>query len=53
VDDRVHPADVIDLIGEQPGVGCAAEVSDDDPRGPRGEAGDRRRPRSGTARRTT
>jgi len=46
VDDRVHAANVIDLLGEQPGLGRAGEVADDDSRGALGKAGDRRRPRS-------
>jgi len=37
VDDRVHPADVIDPIGEFPGLCRTAEVADDDCRGVRGE----------------
>src|SRR6185312_15228868 len=44
VDDSVHPADLVHLAGEFPGLGCAAEVADDDSRGVRGEVAERRRP---------
>ena len=47
MDDRVHPADLVHLIGEFSGLGCAAEVADDDSRGVRGEVAERRRPRAG------
>jgi len=48
VDDSVHPADVVHLVGEQPGFGCAAEVADDDSCGARSKVGDSRCSRSGT-----
>ena len=44
VDDSVHPADLVHLTGEVSGLGCAAEVADDDSRGVRGEVAERRRP---------
>jgi hypothetical protein len=44
VDNSVHPADLVHLTGEVPGLGCAAEVADDDSRGVRGEVAERRRP---------
>ena len=40
VDDRVHPADVVHLSGERPGLGHAGQVADDDSRRARGEASD-------------
>jgi hypothetical protein len=42
VDHRVHAADVVHLIGEPPGLGCAAEIADDDSCRMRGEVGDSR-----------
>ena len=47
VDDSVHPADAVHLIGEFPGLGCAAEVADDDSRGVRCEVTQRRCPLAG------
>jgi hypothetical protein len=47
VDDSVHPADVVDLIGEFSGLGCAAEVAGDDSCGVRGEVTERRGPLAG------
>jgi len=47
VDDSVHPADAVHLIGEFPGLRGAAEVADDDSRGVRGEVAERRRPLAG------
>jgi hypothetical protein len=47
VDDSVHPADVVHLIGECPGLGCAGQVADDHSRGVRGEVAERRRPLEG------
>src|SRR5215469_3267229 len=44
VDDSVHPADLVHLIGELSGLRCAAEVADDRSRGTRGEVAERRRP---------
>ena len=44
VDNSVHPADLVHLTGEVSGLGCAAEVADDDSRGARGEVAERRRP---------
>ena len=44
VDNSVHLADLVHLTGEVPGLGCAAEVADDDSRGDRGEVAERRRP---------
>src|SRR6185369_6486504 len=44
VDNSVHPADLVHLTGEFPGLGCAAEVADDHSRGVRGEVAERRRP---------
>src|SRR6185437_12891840 len=44
VDDSVHPADLVHLAGEFPGLGCAAEVADDHSRRVRGEVAERRRP---------
>src|SRR6266702_1137735 len=43
-DNSVHPADLVHLTGEVPGLGCAAEVADDDSRGVRGEVAEHRRP---------
>ena len=43
-DDSVHPADLVHLTGEVPGLGCAAEVAGDDSGGVRGEVAERRRP---------
>ena len=42
-----HPADVIHLIGEFPGLCRTAEVAEDDSRGVRGEVSQRRRPLAG------
>lgn len=47
VDDSVHPADVVYLMGEFPGLGCAAEVTDDYSCGVWGEVAERRRPLEG------
>jgi hypothetical protein len=47
VDDSVHPADLVYLIGECSGLGGAAEVADDDSRGVRGEVAERCRPLEG------
>ena len=44
VDNSVHRADLVHLIGEVPGLGGAAEVAGDDSRGVWGEAAERRRP---------
>jgi len=44
VDHSVHPADLVHLTGEVPGLGCAAEVADDHSRRVRGEVAERRRP---------
>ena len=44
VDDSVHPADLVHLIGDFSRLSCAAEVADDDSGGVRGEAAERRRP---------
>jgi hypothetical protein len=44
MDDRVHPADAIRLTGEFPRLRPTAEVAEDDSRGVRGEASQRRRP---------
>jgi hypothetical protein len=44
VDDSVHPADLVHLIGELRGLGCAGEVADDDSRGVRGEVAEHSRP---------
>jgi hypothetical protein len=37
VDDRVHPAKIVDLIGEPPGLFIARKVAYDDGRSPMGE----------------
>ena len=47
VDDSVHPADLVHLAGEFPGLGGAGQVADDDSRGVRGEVAERRRPLAG------
>jgi hypothetical protein len=47
VDDSVHPADAVHLIGEFSGLGGAGEVADDHSRSVRGEVAQRRRPRQG------
>ena len=47
VDDSVHPADAVHLIGEVPGLGCAGEVADDHSRSVRGEVAERRCPLQG------
>jgi hypothetical protein len=47
VDNSVHPADLVHLAGEVSGLGCAAQVADDDSRGVRGEVGECRRPLAG------
>jgi hypothetical protein len=44
VDNSIHPADRVHLTGELSGLGCAAEVADDDSRGVRGQIAERRRP---------
>jgi len=44
VHNSVHPADLVHLTGEFSGLGCAAEIADDDSRGDRGEVAERRRP---------
>jgi hypothetical protein len=44
VDDSVHPADLVHLAGEFPGLGCAGQVADDHSRRVRGEVVERRRP---------
>jgi hypothetical protein len=44
VDNGVHPADLVHLAGEVPGLGCAGQVAGDDSRGVRGEVAERRRP---------
>jgi hypothetical protein len=44
VDNSVHPADLVHLAGEVPGLGCAGQVADDDSRGVRGQVAERRRP---------
>jgi hypothetical protein len=44
----LHPADIVYLISELSGLGCAAKVADDDSRGVRGEVTKRRRPLEGT-----
>ena len=44
VDNSVHPADLVHLTGEVPGLGGAGEVADDHSRGVRGEVAERRRP---------
>jgi hypothetical protein len=47
VDNSVHPADLVHLTGEVPGLGGAGQVADDDSRGVRGEVAERRRPLAG------
>jgi hypothetical protein len=42
VDHRVHPADVVHLVRNRPGLGRAGEVADDDSRPPAGPVGERR-----------
>src|ERR1700729_2657543 len=44
VDNNVHPADLVHLTGEVSGLGCAAEIADDNSRGVRGEVAEGRRP---------
>jgi len=44
VDDSVHPADLVHLAGQVPGLGRAGQVAGDDSRGVRGEVAERRRP---------
>ena len=44
VDHGVHPADLVHLAGEFPGLGCAGQVADDDSRGVHSEVAERRRP---------
>ena len=44
MDDSVHPADAVHLIGEFPGLGCTAEVADDHSRGSGGKVPKRLRP---------
>ena len=44
MDDSVHPADAVHLIGEFPGLGCTAKVADDHPRGTGGKVPKRLRP---------
>ena len=47
VDNSIHPADLVYLIGEVPGLGGAGQVADDHSCGVRGEVADRRRPLAG------
>src|ERR1700760_2352640 len=44
VDYSVHPADLVHLTGEFSGLGCAAEVADDDSRSVRSQVAERRCP---------
>ncbi len=48
VDDRIHPTDVVHLLGEPSVLGRAGEVADDDSRGAGGKVGDGRSSLSGT-----
>jgi hypothetical protein len=43
VDDRVHAADPVDLVRDAPGLDCAAEITEHDTRGARGELAKGRR----------
>ncbi len=44
MDNGVHPADLVHLTGEFPGLDSAAEVADDHSRRVRGDVAERRRP---------
>jgi hypothetical protein len=44
VDNSVHPADLVYLIGESSGLGCTGQVADDDSRSVRGQVAQHRSP---------
>jgi hypothetical protein len=48
VDNSIHPSDLVHLTSEVSGLGCAAEVADDDSRSGCGEVAERRRPLAST-----